>query len=95
MTFAEAVYGTLTGIIDPEYRVPGVENMLGEGCECNMLYGKMRHAYDRVLDRLGLEDDDADIEEMISSLEEIERLLCIRMYEIGTLIGARYKLSPY
>lgn len=95
MTFAEAVYGTLTGMIDQEYRVPGVENMFDDGFECTLLYEKMRYAYDRVLERLGLEDDDTDIEEMICLMDKMQKLLCLRMYEIGMLIGARYKLSPY
>ena len=55
----------------------------------------MRVAYDRVLARLDLIDEDPDIEEMILLMEKMQQRMCLRMYEIGQLIGARYNLPPY
>ena len=95
MTFPEAVYETLSGIAGPEYSVPGVENMYADGSDCLQLYEQMRVAYDRVLARLDLMDEDPDIEEMILLMEKMQQRMCLRMYEIGQLIGARYNLPPY
>ncbi len=95
MPFAEAVYESLVGELSGRFHVPGVENMFAEGSACLSQYEQMRQAYDRLLERLGVEDDDPDIEDIICRLTAIQKLLCLRMYEIGTLIGAGYRPPPF
>ena len=93
--FAEAVYETLVGELIEKYQVPGIENMFANGSQCVLLYSQMRQAYDRLLDRLDIQDEDADIEEIICILTDIQKLVALRMYEIGMLIGASYNPPPY
>ena len=92
MKLSEAVYRTLMDELLKEQCVPGVESMFREGSKCDLLYQEMRRAYDRLLARLGLCEDDADIETIICSLTAVHELVALRMFEIGTLIGAAY---PY
>jgi hypothetical protein len=95
MPFSEAVYETLMGELIEEYQVPGIENMFQCGSKCELLYQDMRQAYNRLLDRLGIEDDDKDVEQIICDLNDIQKLVSLRMYEIGTLIGAGYTPPPF
>lgn len=87
--FPEAVYDTLRGVRITGERVPGVENLFAPGTECERLYGQMLDAYQRLLLRLGAEDEDPDVEIVISSLMRIEGRVSRRMYEYGALFGKK------
>lgn len=79
----EAVYATLTGTMRKEFRVPGVENLFYDGGDCMSCYCKMLAAYERLCDRLGVIDEDEDVEVIIHSLMTIERNVGIKMFEYG------------
>ena len=71
--FGDEVYDTLRGIRIPGAEVEGVENLFALGTKCERLYGQMLDAYERLCVRLGVEEEDADVEIIISSLLGIER----------------------
>lgn len=79
----QEVYETLTGHILPLYAVPGVEDAFGEGSECMALYEQMLEAYERLRKRLGVINEDPDIEIIIDNLLRIERIISFKMYEYG------------
>ncbi len=77
------IYFTLVGVIRKEYRVPGVENLFAEGSECSNLYSQMLDAYERLCSRLGVVDEDDDVEVIINSMMDIERKVSMKMFEYG------------
>lgn len=79
----ENIYQTLIGVMNEEYCVAGVENLFVEGSECDCAYDQMLEAYARLRNRLGVQNEDADVEMIIHSLMKIERLVAIKMFEYG------------
>lgn len=79
----EQVYETMTCHVVESARMPGVEDAFADGAYCMQLYRQMREAYSRLRVRLGVVDEDADVECIIHCLEEIERELCRRMFYYG------------
>lgn len=83
--FVQAVYDTLQGnLLIP---VPEVEDLFAAGKPCQRWYCDMLAAYMRLRDRLGVEDEDQDVETIINSLLSIQRELCGKMYEYGAAFG--------
>lgn len=79
---AEEVYFTLLGeSCEP---VPGVENAFADGSVCDRCYNEMLDAYARLRDRLGVQDEDADVEIIINTLRKITDELCHQMFFYGT-----------
>ena len=83
MTEFEAIYDSLRGLLLPEYAAAGVENAFQEGSLCDTAYKEMLDAYERLLDRLGVKDEDEDVEIIISSLLRIQDHLAQRMFVLG------------
>ena len=81
--FAEAVYNTLCGHLIKEAQVPGVESIFEEGMRCEKLYGDMLRAYERLCTRLGVQDEDRDVEIIVNSLLSICQEVGCRMYHYG------------
>lgn len=79
----EDVYQTLIGVMVEGYCIPGIENLFTEGSECESAYDEMLEAYGRLRDRLGIVDEDADVEIIINSLLKIQRLVAVKMFEYG------------
>ena len=79
----EQVYESMTCHVLEEYRIPGVEDAFGDNTFCMKKYRQMRDAYDRLCERLGVEDEDADVECIIQCYMEIQRELCKRMFLYG------------
>lgn len=88
-TFVDQVYDTLQGVLIPEACIEGVENAFAEDCECTRLYAEMLEAYERLCDRLGVQDEDEDVEVIINSLMSINHVLAHKMYEYGAKFGNR------
>ena len=76
----EQIYESMTCHVSENYRMPGVEDAFAYGSFCMQQYGKMRDAYDRLCDRLGVEDEDDDVECIIRCYMEIQRELCKQMF---------------
>jgi len=63
--------------------MPGVENAFADDAYCMKKYRQMRDAYDRLCDRLGVEDEDEDVECIIGCFMDMERELCRLMFGYG------------
>ena len=74
------IYDTLCGEVCAEYAVPDVENAYAVGGQCDRLYEEMSQAYTRVRNRLGVADEDTDVEIIINNLLSIQRILCEKIY---------------
>ena len=59
-----------------------IEDEFAEGKECSQLYESAYLAKQNLCRRLG-KDEDNDIETLMSSMENIARLLSMKMYEYG------------
>ena len=80
---ADRVYDTLKGIGVRDEWVPGVENLFSPGSECEGEYFRMLDAYERLCDRLGVRDEDEDVEIIIRSFLNMEHRIGYAMYECG------------
>ena len=85
----EQVYESMTCHVIEEYRMPGVEDAFADDAFCMQQYRKMRDAYDRLCVRLGVEDEDDDVECIIGCYMEIQRELCKQMFLHGQKAGKR------
>ena len=84
--FAELVYESLNGnLIVP---LAGVPNAFAPGSKCERLYADVLAAYGRLCGRLGTGEEDADVEIIIDSLLQIQRILGIEMYRLGLEHGS-------
>ena len=82
----EDVYYTLCGELCEEHAVPGIENAYAEGSACDVLYNEMSEAYERLRNRLGVIDEDEDVEVIINNLLSIQHILCKKMFLYGKLL---------
>ena len=87
MDFCKEVYMTLNGQYCPGQGVPGVENAFETGEPCEALYASAYAAYQRICDRLGVRDEDADLETIFQSFLEINHILCIKMFHYGNVFS--------
>ena len=86
MDIGELVYESLIGeLIVPLRNVP---NAFEEGSVCERNYQEMLDAYARLRDRLGVVDEDADVEIIIDSLLAIQRELCLKIFNLGNILGS-------
>ena len=86
-SFAERVYLTLNGELEEWAQVPGVENLFEEGKYCQLRYEEIYSVCQRLCDRLGAENEDEDVESLINAFMNIQREMCIRMFEYGAKLG--------
>lgn len=77
------VYFTLLGEIHGTDAVPGVENAYENGSQCDLLYSELCDAYARLRLRLGVREEDTDVEVIIGNLLAIQRILCERIFRYG------------
>lgn len=85
--FVEDVYNTLCGLLEEPYQVPGVKDLFAQGHPCEKNYSLMREAYERLTDRLGVVDEDEDLEIMVDSLLQICHDVGIGMYHYGQVFA--------
>ena len=87
-----AIYETLLGErSDP---VIGVENAFADGSYCESCYTEMCKAYERVCFRLGKRDEDADLDQIITSMDAICADLCRQMFLLGIRFGSASDKIP-
>lgn len=87
MNKAEWAYESMACFVKEWYRMPGVEDAFSEGEYCMIRYHEAMDAYARLRERLGVVDEDEDVEIMISAFEDIQQKLCLRMYHYGARFG--------
>ena len=85
----EDIYYTLQGVVVPEARVPWVTDLFQEGSPCDRAYAQMQDAYDRLRERLGMPEEDEDVEIIIDSLMDIQRILAFEMFRCGVEYAQR------
>ena len=83
-TLVEQVYETLTGQALAQYAVPGIEDVFAGDSECAILYDQVLAAYDRLRERLGIANEDPDIEMIIGNLMRIEKTIAYKMFDYGS-----------
>lgn len=87
---SELIYQILNGEIEPdEISLPEGLDITDEFCdgrECGRLYERVYHAKQRLGRRLGI-DEDPDVEEIINCLSSISRILAVKMFQYGTILG--------
>ena len=84
MNISELVYESLIGeLVDPIKDVP---NAFEPGGYCESQYRQVLEAYERLRGRLGVVDEDPDVEIIIDSLLEIQRKLCMEMFDLADII---------
>lgn len=87
LSFIETVFYTLHGTISEPYRIPGVINAFAEGSACSQAYCALSLAYERLRERLGVIDEDEDVEIILQSYMRIEEEIAYYMYRYGALFG--------
>lgn len=80
----EMMNGFLISEMIPKEEGALVEDEFAEGKECCRLYEEVYGAKLRLCERLGA-NEDKDVEIIISSMEEIARLLSLKMYDYGSM----------
>ena len=82
----EQIYDMMNGFLVEEalFMPEGIviEDEFAEGKECCLLYEGVYQAKQNLCERLG-EDEDRDVEAILSGMERIARLLSLKMYEYG------------
>ena len=73
----ERIYEALSGMCPCLYNGEAVENLFAEGSPCNQLYAEVYNAKVSLMERLGMRDEDEEIELIINNLLEIG---CIKSY---------------
>lgn len=80
-SFVENVYQSLIGnLIIP---VDGVQNEFDEGKYCDIKYDEIYAAYERLREKLNIDNEDEDIEIIINNMNDIQHFLCMRMFKCG------------
>jgi len=82
-TFADMVYDTLCGNLEGRYAVPGVEVVFTPESKCLQLYEQLDEVRDRLRIRMGLSEEDEDVEHIIQILESVQRILSLKMFYYG------------
>lgn len=80
----EDIYETVNGMREKEYCVPWIEDAFAEGKVCDKRYEEMRQAYLRICDRLGVGDEDEDLNTIIRCMESIQKEIAKDIYKLST-----------
>lgn len=83
MDYIDRIYESMQGLLEPEAAVPWVDDLFQDGSRCEACYEQMRQAYLRLCQRLGNVDEDDDLDQIVDSLSEIQRILCREMFLCG------------
>ncbi len=75
MDFYDEIYYSLIGELEEGAALPWVGNAFAPGSECEQAYARLLDGRNRVLDKLGAEDD-PDLSQMLSHMLTIQRTLC-------------------
>lgn len=79
----ESIYDALTGMRPHLCCGEEVENLFAEGSPCSQLYEEVYNAKVSLMERLGMTDEDEQIELIIDNLLEIGRIQTYAMFHWG------------
>jgi hypothetical protein len=80
----------LEGTFIPESSM--VENEFADGKPCAALYQEVFNANRRLCDRLGV-DEDKDIEHLINNMQDIAKILAMKMFDYGIQVQQEAAVS--
>ncbi len=80
MDLYDEIYYSLIGELT-EAALPWVPNAFVPGGECDAAYHRLIGARNRILQKLG-SDEDADLEQMLTEMDTIQRSLCRQVMEL-------------
>ena len=83
---AHEAYAIMVGGAKVAY--PPIPFAFAEGEYCMNEYSDMLDAYERLRKRLGVQDEDRDVEDIINAFLNMQRELCFRMFRYGAFYGA-------
>ena len=78
----ERVYETVCGLRTTDL-AEGVDDLFVPGSACERKYQQMFEAYGRLCERLGVKDEDRDVEIIINALTGIEQEVARQMFHYG------------
>lgn len=81
------IYDTLQGVMEPYAQIQGVKDAFAPGTVRSHRYEEITAAYERLRNRLGVTDEDLDVEIIINSFMDIQKELCFKMYAYGAQFG--------
>lgn len=85
--FKRLSYDLMNGYLDLENNVIEerryVEDEFSEGKVCQTAYAEILDAYQRICKRLGVGEEDKDIEVIMNNFNTIMEHLCMKMYDYG------------
>ncbi len=91
--FQEQIYNLANGYLDlVHHTIPESEFVKDEfaaGSYCHQTYGHVQEAYDRLCSRLGCGCEDADLEIILSEMENIAKYMSIKMFQYGVFFARR------
>ena len=91
--FIDVIYETVIGERETEYMLPGIENSFEPGSLCDKCYEQVYQAYNSLLQRLGKESEDNDIETIIQNMLIIQKEVAYQMYRYGVYYGLEDRLN--
>jgi len=81
----EQIYERMTvEFVTPDPEIPCE---FDDGQPCDLLYGKVCDARMRISERTGIDFEDRDLLAMVEGMEEIGKVLALKMYEYGVKSG--------
>ena len=83
----EKIYEAMIGMESCCLYGEEIENLFEEGKPCEKLYGEVYDAKFSIAQRLGMVDEDEEVELIINNLLEIGRIQSIAMFRHGQKFG--------
>jgi len=83
MDIIDDIYYSMLGQIVPEESISWVENAFSAGSNCEENLIKIYAARDRLLERLGICEEDEDLECILDSFLTNQYILCRKMFFYG------------
>ncbi len=84
MDYYDKIYYSLIGELTEEAAFPWVPDAFASGSKCDKAYTRLLDARDRVLEKLGT-DEDPDLEQMLNEMNTIQRTLCRQLMDARQL----------
>ena len=85
--FIDLVYQSVIGELQPDFAIRGIENSFAPGSMCDTAYNDMLCAYARLTERLGVHNEDKDLETILHCMTVIQKEIAYQMYRYGVHFG--------